>query len=47
MKAGKIIGLGAVLLIAIYVWFTFNAFVNKEEKMNLQWNEMQNVYQRR
>lgn len=47
MKTGKIIGLGAVLLIAVYVWFTFNAFVNKEEKMNMQWNELQNVYQRR
>jgi LemA protein len=31
----------------IYSIITFNGFVVKEEKVNLQWNEVQNAYQRR
>lgn len=38
---------GVLLLIAIYVIVTFNSLVKKEEKVKLQWNEVQNAYQRR
>lgn len=47
MKSFKYIGIGVLLILLVYVWSTFNAFVKKEEKMNLQWGELQNVYQRR
>lgn len=35
------------ILLGILLWVTFNSLVNKEEKVKLQWNEMQNAYQRR
>jgi LemA protein len=39
---------GAVLLlIGIYLIVTFNGLVKKEEQYKLQWNEVQNAYQRR
>ncbi|MBX2940604.1 MAG: LemA family protein [Ferruginibacter sp.] len=47
MKSFKYIGIGVLLILLVYIWSTFNAFVKKEEKMNLQWGELQNVYQRR
>lgn len=34
-------------LIGIYIAITYNSLVAKEEKVKLQWNEVQNVYQRR
>ncbi len=40
--------IGAILVaIGIYMVVTFNGLVNKEEKVKLQWNEVQNAYQRR
>jgi LemA protein len=44
--SGYIIG-GIVVVIAIWLIATFNALVAKEEKVKLQWNEVQNAYQRR
>lgn len=43
---GYIIG-AVVLLIGLYMIVTFNGLVKKEEKVTLQWNEVQNAYQRR
>jgi LemA protein len=44
--SGYIIG-GILVLFGIYVLVTFNGLVKKEEKVKLQWNEVQNAYQRR
>ncbi|CAN5891116.1 LemA family protein [soil metagenome] len=44
--SGYIIG-GIVILLGIFLIVTFNALVKKEEKVKLQWNEVQNTYQRR
>ena len=43
---GFIIG-GIFLLLVIYAVITFNSLVQQEEKVKLQWNEVQNAYQRR
>ena len=43
---GYIIG-GILVVVAIWFITTFNGLVNKEEKVKLQWNEVQNAYQRR
>ncbi len=40
--------IAAILVIAgIYLATAYNTLVRKEEKIKLQWNEIQNVYQRR
>jgi LemA protein len=38
---------GLLVMAGIYIAITFNSLVAKEEKVKLQWNEVQNVYQRR
>lgn len=43
---GYIIG-GIIAILVIYTIVTFNGLVKKEEKVKLQWNEVQNTYQRR
>ncbi len=43
---GYIIG-GVFVLLALYGIFTYNGFIKKEEKVNNQWAEVQNAYQRR
>ncbi|MEO7307858.1 MAG: LemA family protein [Ferruginibacter sp.] len=43
---GFIIG-GILLVIAIFMITTYNGLVNKDEKVKLQANEVQNAYQRR
>ena len=43
---GYIIG-GILVLLGIYLVVTYNGLVKKEEKIKLQWNEVQNAYQRR
>ncbi|MBK8712266.1 MAG: LemA family protein [Niastella sp.] len=43
---GYIIG-GVFILIALYGIVTYNGFIKKEEKVNNQWAEVQNAYQRR
>ena len=44
--SGYIIG-GILVVIGILLITTFNALVKKEEVVKLQWNEVQNAYQRR
>ena len=44
---GYIIGGGVLVVLGIWLITTFNALVNKDEKVKLQWNEVQNAYQRR
>lgn len=44
--SGYIIG-GIVILLAIYLIVTYNSLVKKDENVKLQWNEVQNTYQRR
>lgn len=38
---------GTVILLAIFFIVTYNGLVKKEEQVKLQWNEVQNAYQRR
>ena len=44
--SGFIIG-GILVVIGIFFIVTYNSLVKKEEKVKLQWNEIQNAYQRR
>lgn len=44
--SGYIIG-AIVIILGIILIVTFNSLVKKEEKVKLQWNEVQNTYQRR
>ena len=43
---GYIIG-GILVVAGIWLVTTYNALVKKDEKVKLQWNEVQNTYQRR
>jgi LemA protein len=45
--SGYIVGGAILLVLAIWIITSFNAFVNKQEKVKLQWSEVQNTYQRR
>lgn len=38
---------GIVLVIVIFLVTSYNSLVRKDEKVKLQWNEVQNAYQRR
>ncbi len=38
---------GIIVVAGILSYTTYNTLVKKEEKVKLQWNEVQNVYQRR
>lgn len=38
---------GVLLIVVIFFIVSYNSLVKKEEKVKLQWNEMQNAYQRR
>lgn len=44
--SGYLIG-GIVILLCIFLMVTYNSLVKKEEQVKLQWNEVQNAYQRR
>lgn len=44
--SGFIIG-GLLVILGIFLIVTYNGLVKKEEKVKLQWNEVQNAYQRR
>ncbi len=44
--SGYIIG-GIIIILGIYLISTYNGLVKKQEKVKLQWNEVQNTYQRR
>jgi LemA protein len=51
MQNKKITGLavGGVILLILVLWifFSYNSLVKKEEKVKLQWSEVQSTYQRR
>ena len=44
--SGFIIG-GILVVLGIFFIVSYNSLVKKEEKVKLQWNEVQNAYQRR
>ena len=44
--SGYIIG-GILVVLGLWLITTYNGLVKKEEKMQFQWNEVQNAYQRR
>ncbi len=44
--SGYIIG-AVIILVGIFLMITYNSLVKKEELVKLQWNEVQNSYQRR
>lgn len=47
-KRSSIYFIGALLLLAVlYVMFTYNRLVKKEEDVKNKWSEVQNAYQRR
>lgn len=46
-RSKGIILIVVVILIAGYFGITYNSLVKKDEKVKLQWNEVQNTYQRR
>ena len=46
-KTAWFIAAGVLLLIGIFLITTYNGLVSKDEKVKLQWNEVQNAYQRR
>lgn len=45
-SSGLIIG-AIVAVLGIFLIVSYNGLVKKQEKVNLQWNEVQNAYQRR
>ena len=45
--SGYIVGGAILLVLAIWTITSYNAFVNIQEKVKLQWSEVQNTYQRR
>ena len=45
-KSGYIIA-AIIVIVGIFLITTYNRLVKKEEKVKLQWNEVQNTYQRR
>lgn len=47
MKKNWLVIGGVLLVIAVLLVTIYNGLVNKEEKVKLQWNEVQNAYQRR
>jgi LemA protein len=46
-QKGILIILGIVVIVAVFLFTSFNGLVKKEEAVNLAWSEMQNNYQRR
>lgn len=46
-RTGGLIIMGIILVTGIFLITTYNGLVKKDEKVNLQWNEVQNAYQRR
>ena len=45
--SGYKVGGGILLILVIWVIISYNFLVKKEEKVKLQWSEIQNTYQRR
>lgn len=47
MKKSGLIAIAVLLVIGIYFFMSYNAFVKKDEKVQQMWSEVQNTYQRR
>lgn len=47
MKKSTGIIIGILVVLGIWLAITYNGLVKKNEKVNLQWSEVQNAYQRR
>jgi len=45
--SGYIVGGAILLVLVIWIITSYNTFVKKQEKVKLQWAEVQNTYQRR
>lgn len=43
----SLLTLGALALVAIFVWTTYNSLVNKEENLETAWSDVENQYQRK
>jgi LemA protein len=44
---GKWIGIGALILIVLWIFSSYNGLVNKQETVNSQWATVESQYQRR
>ena len=44
---GLLVGGGILLILILWMITSFNSLVKKQEKVKLQWSEVQNTYQRR
>jgi LemA protein len=44
---GKWIGIGALILIVLWIFSSYNGLVNKQESVNSQWATVESQYQRR
>lgn len=44
---GKWIGIGALILIVLWIFSSYNGLVNKQEAVNSQWATVESQYQRR
>jgi LemA protein len=44
---GYIVGGAVLLMLVIWIFTSYNSLIKKEEKVKLQWSEVQNTYQRR
>ena len=44
---GYIVGGAIIVFLGLWVLISYNSLVKKEEKVKLQWSEVQNTYQRR
>jgi LemA protein len=46
-KTGYLVGGAILLLLVVWLYTSYNSLIKKEEKVKLQWSEVQNTYQRR
>jgi LemA protein len=44
---GKWIGIGALVILVLWIFSSYNGLVNKEEAVNSQWGTVESQYQRR
>ena len=44
---GFIVGGSILLILVLWIFTSYNSLVKKEEKVKMQWSEVQNTYQRR
>ena len=44
---GKWIGIGALVILVLWIFSSYNGLVNKDEAVNSQWGTVESQYQRR